>query len=143
MAKKVKTIVKLQLQAGKATPAYPVGPSLGQHGINLMAFVKEYNEKTAHQVNLVVPVEVTIYEDRSFATRYFAPTTAALLRQAAGIPKGSSTPNRNTVGVITRKQLAEIAQLKLGDLNTDSLEQAQKMIEGTARSMGIKIQEAN
>jgi large subunit ribosomal protein L11 len=139
MAKKVKTIVKLQLSAGKATPAYPVGPSLGQHGINLMAFVKEYNEKTVNQIGLTVPVEVTIFEDRSFTTRYFAPTTAALLRRAAGIDKGSNTPNRKTVGQITCKQLRDIATLKINDLNTSDIEQAEKMIAGTARSMGIKI----
>jgi large subunit ribosomal protein L11 len=141
MAKKVKAIVKLQLQAGKATPAYPVGPSLGQHGINLMAFVKEYNEKTAHQAGLIVPVEITIYEDRSFTTRYFAPTTAALLRQAAGITKGSAKPSQEIVAVITRQQLHEIVRLKLNDLNTEDFTQAEKMIEGTARSMGIGIQD--
>ena len=141
MAKKVKAIVKLQLQAGKATPAYPVGPSLGQHGINLMAFVKEYNEKTAHQAGLIVPVEITIYEDRSFTTRYFAPTTAALLRQAAGIAKGSAKPQQEMVAVITRQQLREIVRVKLNDLNTEDFTQAEKMIEGTARSMGIGIQD--
>jgi large subunit ribosomal protein L11 len=141
MAKKVKAIVKLQLQAGKATPAYPVGPSLGQHGINLMAFVKEYNEKTAQQSGLIVPVEITIYEDRSFTTRYFAPTTAALLRQAAGITKGSAKPNQETVAVITRQQLRDIVRIKLNDLNTEDFSHAEKMIEGTARSMGIGIQD--
>lgn len=141
MAKKVKAIVKLQLQAGKATPAYPVGPSLGQHGINLMAFVKEYNEKTAHQAGLTVPVEITIFEDRSFTTRYFAPTTAALLRQAAGIAKGAAKPSQEIVAVITRQQLREIVRLKLNDLNTEDFTPAEKMIEGTARSMGIGIQD--
>jgi large subunit ribosomal protein L11 len=139
MAKKVKAIVKLQLAAGKATPAYPVGPTLGQHGINLMLFVKEYNEKTANQTGLTVPVEVTVFEDRSFTTRYFAPTTAALLRKMAGIDGGSSAPNRTIAGQITPKQLREIAQTKLNDLNTLDLAQAEKMILGTARSMGIKI----
>jgi large subunit ribosomal protein L11 len=117
MAKKIKTMVKLQLSAGKATPAYPVGAALGQHGINLMAFVKEYNEKTANQLGLIVPLKVTIFEDRSFITRYFAPTTAALLRWAAGLDKGSDKPNTKPVGQITQHQLGEIAKLKIGDLN--------------------------
>src|SRR5213594_3687418 len=115
MAKKVKAIVKLQIEAGKATPAPPVGPALGQHGINIMAFVKEYNEKTANQVGSIVPVEITVFEDRSFNFVTKTPPAADLLRKAAGVEKGSGTPNKATVGTITRQQLREIAQTKMKD----------------------------
>lgn len=139
MAKKLVAVVKLQLNAGKATPAPPVGPALGQHGINIMAFVKEYNEKTAAQVGGVVPVEVTIYSDRSFTVKLLTPPAADLLRKAAGIPKGASTPNRTTVGRITRQQLVELAQQKMPDLNALDVDAAAKILAGTARSMGIHI----
>lgn len=139
MAKKVKAIVKLQIPAGKATPAPPVGPALGQHGINIMAFCKEYNERTAGQAGMIIPVEITIYEDRSFTFVTKTPPVSDLLRKAAGVEKGSSAPNRTPVGSITRAQLREIAELKLRDLNTTDIEAAERMIEGTARSMGIVI----
>lgn len=140
MAKKLVTVVKLQLNAGKATPAPPVGPALGQHGINIMAFVKEYNEKTAAQVGSVVPVEVSIFSDRSFSVRILTPPASDLLRKAAGVEKGSGSPNRTFVGkAITRQQLRDIAQLKMPDLNALDIEAAEKIIAGTARSMGIKI----
>lgn len=139
MAKKVKAIVKLQIPAGKATPAPPVGPALGQHGINIMAFCKEYNERTASQVGMIIPVEITIYEDRSFTFVTKTPPVADLLRKAAGVEKGSDVPNRKPVGSITRAQLREIAELKLRDLNTTDIAAAERMIEGTARSMGIVI----
>ena len=140
MAKKVRAIVKLQIQAGKATPAPPVGPALGQHGINIMAFVKEYNEKTASQAGSVVPVEITVFEDRSFQFVTKTPPAADLLRKAAGVEKGSGTPNKETAGTITRQQLRDIAQVKMKDLNAIDAEGAERMIAGTARSMGIAIQ---
>jgi large subunit ribosomal protein L11 len=140
MAKKVRAIVKLQISAGKATPAPPVGPALGQHGINIMAFVKEYNEKTASQVGSIVPVEITVYEDRSFAFVTKTPPAADLLRKAAGVDKGSGTPNKDSVGSITRQQLRDIATSKMKDLNAIDVEGAERMIAGTARSMGIAIQ---
>jgi large subunit ribosomal protein L11 len=140
MAKKVRAIVKLQIQAGKATPAPPVGPALGQHGINIMAFVKEYNEKTASQAGSIVPVEITVFEDRSFTFVTKTPPAADLLRKAAGVEKGSGTPNKVTVGTITRQQLRDIAQTKMKDLNAIDVEGAERMIAGTARSMGIAIQ---
>jgi large subunit ribosomal protein L11 len=139
MAKKVRAIVRLQVPAGKATPAPPVGPALGQHGINIMAFVKEYNERTAAQVGMIIPVEITIYEDRSFTFVTKTPPAADLLKKAAGVDKGSGTPNRAPVGRVTRQQVREIAELKMKDLNTTSLEAAEKMIMGTARSMGIEV----
>lgn len=139
MAKKVRAIVRLQVPAGKATPAPPVGPALGQHGINIMAFVKEYNERTAAQVGMIIPVEITIYEDRSFTFVTKTPPAADLLKKAAGVEKGSGTPNRAPVGRVTRQQVREIAELKMKDLNTTSLEAAEKMIMGTARSMGIEV----
>lgn len=139
MAKKLIAIVKLQLGAGKATPAPPVGPALGQHGINIMAFVKEYNEKTAPQAGSIVPVEVSIYSDRSFAIKLLTPPAADLLRKMSGAAKGSSTPNRASVGSVTRKQLRDIAIMKMPDLNARDMEGAEKVIAGTARSMGIKI----
>lgn len=141
MAKKVTGVVKLQLPAGKATPAPPVGPALGGYGINIMAFVKEYNEKTASQAGSIVPVEVTIYSDRSFVIALKTPPAADLLRKAAGVEKGSGTPNRKIAGTITAKQLRQVAEQKMADLNANSIEAAEKIIAGTARSMGIKIVE--
>jgi large subunit ribosomal protein L11 len=140
MSKKVRAIVKLQISAGKATPAPPVGPALGQHGINIMAFVKEYNEKTASQVGSIVPVEITVFEDRSFTFVTKTPPAADLLRKAAGVDKGSGTPNKDSAGAITRQQLRDIATSKMKDLNAIDVEGAERMIAGTARSMGIAIQ---
>jgi large subunit ribosomal protein L11 len=140
VAKKVRAIVKLQIQAGKATPAPPVGPALGQHGINIMAFVKEYNEKTAPMAGSIVPVEITVFEDRSFTFVTKTPPAADLLRKAAGVDKGSGTPNKGTVGSISREKLREIAQSQMKDLNAVDVEGAERMIAGTARSMGIAIQ---
>jgi len=139
VAKKVRAIVKLQLPAGKATPAPPVGPALGQHGVALMNFVKEYNAKTAHLTGQIIPVVVTVYEDRSFTFVLKTPPAADLLRRAAGIEKGAADPKRQKVGRVTREQIREIAQIKLPDLNTPDLEAAMRQIEGTARSMGIEI----
>ena len=139
MAKKVKAIVKLQLSAGKATPAPPVGPALGQHGINLMGFVKEYNERTAQQVGQIIPVEITVFEDRSFTFVTKTPPVADMLRKAAGVEKGSGTPNKEKVGKITAQQLKTIAETKMKDLNANDLDAAQAMVSGTARSMGITI----
>ena len=139
MAKKLVAVVKLQLMAGKATPAPPVGPALGQYGINIMGFVKEYNEKSASQAGSVVPVEITIYSDRSFTAKLLTPPAADLLRKAAGAAKGAGTPNRTTVGTITKTQLRQIAQTKMADVNALDIEGAEKIIAGTARSMGIKI----
>lgn len=140
MAKKVKAYVKLQLPAGKATPAPPVGPALGQHGVAIMNFVKEYNERTAALAGQVIPVVITVYEDRSFTFVTKTPPAPDLLRRAAGIEKGSSTPKRTTAGRVTAAQVREIAELKMKDLNANDLEAAVRMIEGTARSMGIAIQ---
>ena len=139
MAKKVKAIVKLQIPAGKANPAPPVGPALGQHGVNIMAFCKEYNARTATQAGMVIPVEITIFSDQSFTFVTKTPPAAYLLRQAAGVPKGSAKPNQDKAGKITRKQLREIAETKLKDLNAYDVENAMHMIEGSARSMGIAI----
>jgi large subunit ribosomal protein L11 len=139
LAKKVKAIVKLQITAGKATPAPPVGPALGQHGVAIMNFVKEYNERTAAQAGSVIPVEITIFEDRSFTFVTKTPPAADLLRKAANVEKGSGTPNREKVGRVTEAQIREIAELKLKDLNSYDLDQAMKMIAGTARSMGIEV----
>ncbi len=139
--KKIKAVVKLQIQAGKANPAPPIGPALAQHGINLMGFCKEYNAKTAHMVGNIVPAEITIYQDSSFTFELRTPPTPDLLRKAAGVPKGSAEPNRNKVGNITRQQLREIAEMKMKDLNANDVEAAEMMIRGTARSMGIAIQE--
>jgi large subunit ribosomal protein L11 len=129
----------LQIQAGKATPAQPVGPALGQHGINIMGFCKEYNERTANQAGSIVPVEITVYEDRSFTFITKTPPTSDLLKKAAGVDKGSSTPNKAKVGQITKAQLREIAQTKMKDLNATSLEGAERIVEGAARSMGITV----
>jgi large subunit ribosomal protein L11 len=139
VAKRVKAIVKLQLPAGKANPAPPVGPALGQHGVAIMNFVKEYNERTAAQAGQVIPVVITIFEDRSFTFVTRTPPAADLLRRAAGIEKGSGNPIKDKVGKITAAQLREIAELKMKDLNAIDVAGAQKQIEGTARSMGIEI----
>ena len=139
MAKKVKAIVKLQIMAGKANPAPPVGPALGQHGVNIMAFCKEYNARTANMAGTVVPVEITIFTDQSFTFVTKTPPAANLLKQAAGAQKGSAVPNRDKVASITRKQLREIAETKLKDLNAYDVDAAVKMVEGTARSMGIEV----
>jgi large subunit ribosomal protein L11 len=139
VAKKVRAVIKLQIQAGKATPAQPVGPALGQHGINIMGFCKEYNERTANQAGSIVPVEITVYEDRSFTFITKTPPTSDLLKKAAGVDKGSSTPNKDKVGQITKAQLREIAQAKMKDLNATSVEGAERIVEGAARSMGITV----
>ena len=139
MAKKVKTVVKLQLPAGKATPAPPVGPALGQHGVNTMAFCKEYNERTASQAGTIVPVEITIFEDRSFTFVTKTPPAVDLLKKAAGIDKGGATPRRASAGSITPAKLREIAEMKMKDLNANDVEAAEKIIAGTARSMGVEI----
>ena len=139
MAKKVLGVVKLQIAAGKATPAPPVGPALGQYGINMMEFIKSYNEKTASQIGTIVPVELTVYEDRSFTYVLKTPPAAELLRKAAGIEKGSGEPNREKVGTVSRANVRMIAELKMPDLNANDIEGAMKVIEGTARSMGIEI----
>jgi len=139
MAKKVVGFVKLQVPAGAANPAPPVGPALGQHGVNIMEFCKQFNARTQGQAGLIIPVEITIYSDRSFTFVTKTPPAAVLLRRAAGIEKGASAPNREKVGQVTRKQVREIAELKLPDLNAASIEAAIRMIEGTARSMGIQV----
>ncbi len=139
MAKKLKAIVTLQLPAGKASPAPPVGPALAQHGINLMNFVKEYNAKTASRIGDIIPAEITIFTDGSFKFRLKSPPTAFLIRRAAGVDKGSSTPNRDKVGKITRAQMKEIAETKREDLNAVDMEGAMLQIAGTARSMGIEV----
>ena len=140
MAKKVKAIVKLQIDAGKATPAPPVGPALGQHGVNIMQFVKDYNERTASQVGLVVPVEITIFEDRSFNFVTKTSPAADLIKKAIGLEKGSPVPHRQKVGTISRDDVRKIAETKMKDLNTPDVEQAMRMIEGTARSMGVRVE---
>ena len=137
--KKVRAVVKLQIPAGKANPAPPIGPALAQHGINLMAFCKEYNAKTSHLVGNIIPAEITIYQDSSFTFELKTPPTADLLRKAAGVSKGSAEPNRDKVGRITRQQLREIAETKMRDLNAHDIEAAERQIAGTARSMGIEI----
>ncbi|MGZ3599769.1 MAG: 50S ribosomal protein L11 [Ktedonobacterales bacterium] len=139
MAKKVRAIVRLQIPAGKATPAQPIGPALGQHGINIMGFVKEYNERTANMAGSIVPAVITVYEDRSFTFITKTPPAADLLKKAAGVDKGAGTPNKTKVGTITRQQLREIAETKMKDLNATSIEGAEHIIEGTARSMGITV----
>jgi large subunit ribosomal protein L11 len=139
MPKKVRAIVKLQIPAGKATPAPPVGPALGQHGVNIMGFVKEYNERTAAQAGSIVPVEITVFEDRSFTFVTKTSPAADLLKKAAGVEKGSGVPNQNKIGEVSREQIREIAQTKMKDLNANDLAAAERMIAGTARSMGIAI----
>lgn len=140
MAKKVMAIIKLQIEAGKATPAPPVGPALGQHGVNIMAFCKEYNDLTSAQTGSIVPVEITIFEDRSFTFIAKTPPASALLKQALNLEKGSSDAGQENVGVLPREKLYEIAQLKMKDLNALDLEGAARIIEGTARSMGINVE---
>jgi len=139
MAKKIKAIVTLQLPAGKANPAPPVGPALGQHGVNIMAFCKEYNARTAAEAGNIVPVQITIYQDNSFTFILKTAPAADMLRKAAGVSKGSGAPNKQKVGQITRAQLRQIAETKMRDLNALDVEGAMRMIEGTARSMGITI----
>ena len=139
MAKKVIGELKLQLPAGKATPAPPVGPALGQRGINIMEFVKAFNAKTADQVGMIIPVVITVYAERSFSFILKTPPASVLIKKAAGKEKGSSVPNKDKVGKLTKKQVQDIAALKMPDLNANDIEAAMKMIEGTARSMGIEI----
>ena len=139
MAKKVRAVVKLQIPGGKATPAPPVGPALGQHGVNIMGFVKEYNEKTARDVGTIVPVEITVFEDRSFTFVLKTPPAAEMLKKAAGVDKGSSTNRRESVGTVARAEVRRIAEFKMKDLNAATIEAAEKMIEGTARSMGLEV----
>ncbi len=138
--KKVAKVLKLQIAGGQATPAPPVGPALGQAGINIMDFCKQYNAATAQSMGTIVPVEITVYEDRSFSFVTKTPPAAVLLRQKAGLEKGSAEPNKNKVGTVTRDQLREIAETKLPDLNANDVEAAMKIVEGTARSMGIAVQ---
>ena len=140
MAKKVRAIIKLQLEAGKATPAPPVGPALGQHGVNIMGFVKEYNERTSSQAGTIVPVHLTVFEDRSFTFVTRTPPASDLLRRAAGVEKGATDTRSGRAGAISRDALREIAETKLKDLNANSVEQAMSIIEGTARSMGISVE---
>jgi len=141
MAKKVRAVVKLQIEAGKATTGPPVGPSLAPHGINLMELIKAYNAATAPQVGSIVPVEVTIFEDRSFTFELKTPPASQLLRKAAGIEKGGGAAGRDTAGTVTRKQVRQIAELKMRDLNANDVDAAMRIIEGTARSMGIAVAE--
>nr|YP_009315833.1 Ribosomal protein L11 [Trichogloeopsis pedicellata]SCW24491.1 Ribosomal protein L11 [Trichogloeopsis pedicellata] len=140
MAKKIIAIVKLALNAGKATPAPPIGPALGQHGVNIVMFCKDYNARTADKQGFIIPVEISIYDDRSFTFILKTPPASVLLSKAAGIERGSGSPNTNIVGSITNQQLTEIAETKLQDLNTKNINQAKKIIAGTARNMGIQIE---
>ncbi len=139
MAKKVRAIIKLQIEAGKATPAPPVGPALGQHGVNIMGFVKEYNERTSQQAGSIVPVELTVFEDRSFTFVVKSPPASDLLRKAAGVAKGSGNPKAEQVATVSRDQVKDIAETKLKDLNAADIDGAIRIIEGTARSMGIRV----
>jgi large subunit ribosomal protein L11 len=141
MAKKVMGLVKLQIPAGKATPAPPVGPALGQHGINIPGFCKEFNERTAKQMGLIIPVVITVYQDRTYSFITKTPPAAVLIKKACGLESASGRPNTEKVGKITKAQIKEIAELKMPDLNAASLETAMSMIEGTARSMGIAVEE--
>ncbi|MDP2731241.1 MAG: 50S ribosomal protein L11 [Dehalococcoidales bacterium] len=140
MAKKVKTIIKLQLPAGKATPAPPVGSALGQHGVNIMAFCKEYNERTAAQADSIIPAEITVYEDRSFTFVTKMPPASVLLKQALNVGKGAATAGRGKIGTLSRDKLREIARIKASDLSAISPEGAERIIEGTAKSMGIEVE---
>jgi len=140
MAKKVRAIIKLQIPAGQANPAPPVGPALGQHGINIMGFCKEYNERTAAQVGSIIPVEITVFEDRSFTFITKTPPTTDLLKKALGVEKGSGSAGHEEIGTLSRDKLREIAQIKAKDLSANSVEEAERVIEGTARSMGIKVE---
>lgn len=141
MAKKIVAMVKLALPAGKANPAPPVGPALGQHGVNIMSFCKEYNAKTADQAGMIIPVEISIYEDRSFTFVLKTPPASVLIRKAAGLERGSKEPNRLKVGSITNAQLREIAQTKMPDLNANDIDAAMKIVAGTARNMGVTIKD--
>jgi large subunit ribosomal protein L11 len=141
MAKKVAAIIKLALPAGKANPAPPVGPALGQHGVNIMMFCKEYNARTADQVGMIIPVEISVYEDRSFTFVLKTPPASVLIQKAAGVDKGSGEPNRKKVGSITRAQLEEIAKTKMPDLNANDIQAAMKIVEGTARNMGVTVKD--
>ena len=141
MAKKVTGMIKLQLPAGKATPAPPVGPALGQHGVNIMGFCKEFNAKTANQAGLIIPVVITVYQDRSFSFILKTPPAAVLIKKELGLESGSGVPNRTKVGTLTKDQVRKIADLKMPDLNAATIETAMSMIEGTARSMGVTIAE--
>ncbi len=140
MAKKVAALIKLQVPAGKANPAPPVGPALGQHGVNIMEFCKSFNERTANQAGMIIPVVITVYEDRSFTFVTKTPPAAVLLKKAAGLDRASGTPNLQKVGKVTKEQVREIAELKMPDLNAASLEAAMRMVAGTARSMGIEVE---
>jgi large subunit ribosomal protein L11 len=140
MAKKVKAVIKLQIQAGQANPAPPVGPALGQHGLNIMGFCKEYNERTSKQTGSIVPVEITVYEDRTYSFITKTPPTSDLVKKALGIEKAGGQAGHEEAGTLSRKQLREIAELKAKDLNANSIEAAERIIEGTARSMGIKVE---
>ncbi len=140
MAKKVIGLIKLQVPAGKANPAPPVGPALGQHGVNIMAFCKEFNEKTSNQPGMIIPVEISVYEDRSFSFIMKTPPAPVLLKKAAGIEKASGEPNKVKVATVTKAQVKEIAELKMKDLNAADVDAAMRMIEGTARSMGIVVE---
>jgi len=139
VAKKVVTIIKLQIPAGKANPAPPVGPALGQHGVNIMAFCKDYNARTAGQAGTIVPVEITVYDDRSFTFITKTPPTSDLIKKALGIEKGAQTAGRQKVGELSRAKLREIAQIKSKDLNVNSIEAAERIVEGAARSMGVEV----
>ncbi len=141
MAKKIAKVVKLQCPAGKATPAPPVGPALGQAGVNIMAFVKDFNDRTASQVGLIIPVEITVFDDRSFTFICKTPPAAVLLKKAAGIEKASGEPNKNKVGKVTKAKVREIAETKMPDLNANDVDAAMRIIEGTARSMGVEVVE--
>ena len=141
MAKKVTGMIKLQLPAGKATPAPPVGPALGQHGVNIMGFCKEFNAKTANQAGLIIPVVITVYQDRSFSFILKTPPAAVLIKKELGIESGSGVPNRTKVGKLTKDQIRKIAELKMPDLNAANIETAMSMIAGTARSMGVTVEE--
>ena len=141
MAKKVTGMIKLQLPAGKATPAPPVGPALGQHGVNIMGFCKEFNAKTANQAGLIIPVVITVYQDRSFSFILKTPPAALLIKKESGLESGSGVPNRTNVGTLTKDQVRKIAELKMPDLNAASVESAMRMIAGTARSMGIVVED--
>jgi len=141
MAKKVTGMIKLQLPAGKATPAPPVGPALGQHGVNIMGFCKEFNAKTANQAGLIIPVVITVYQDRSFSFILKTPPAAVLIKKELGLESGSGVPNRTKVGSLTKEQVRKIAELKMPDLNAASIETAMSMIEGTAKSMGIVVED--
>ena len=141
MAKKVTGMIKLQLPAGKATPAPPVGPALGQHGVNIMGFCKEFNAKPANQAGLIIPVVITVYQDRSFSFILKTPPAAVLIKKELGLESGSGVPNRTKVGSLTKEQVRKIAELKMPDLNAASIETAMSMIEGTAKSMGVTITE--